>query len=69
MLVGSILVPILIGGVISLVFDIVKSAVYYIVIVSIILPFINIFVTLTAAKEIARFFGSEVSFTSFVKLI
>ncbi|HIH22244.1 TPA: hypothetical protein HA238_00785 [Candidatus Micrarchaeota archaeon] len=69
MLVGSIAVPILIGGVISLVFDIVKSAVYYIVIVSIILPFINIFVTLTAAKEIARFFGSEVSFTSFVKLI
>lgn len=38
-------------------------------IVSIILPLINISVTLTAAKDISRFLGSEISFASLVSLI
>ncbi|MBI2079648.1 hypothetical protein HYT84_02695, partial [Candidatus Micrarchaeota archaeon] len=66
---GSALVPFLMGLVISLVLEIIKNAVYYIVIISLLLPFINIFLTLTSARESAKFFNIDVNFASFVSLI
>ena len=41
----------------------------FLLIISIILPLVNITVTLTAAKDISRFLGSEISFASLVSLI
>ena len=66
---GSVIMPVIMGAMIGIVFELVKTAVYYIVIVSILMPFINIFITLTAARETSRAFGSEINFGSFVKLI
>jgi len=37
--------------------------------VSLLMSFFNIFITLTAAREISRALGSDVNFGSFVKLI
>jgi hypothetical protein len=69
MTLGSVIMPFLIGVAIPITFAIVKNAIYYVVIISMVLPFINIFLTLTAAKETARAFGSEASFAGFVKVI
>jgi len=66
---GSVIMPFLMGYMVSLAFELVKNAVFYIVIISLLLPFFNIFITLTAAREISRALGSDVNFSSFVKLI
>lgn len=68
-LMAGVFMPFFLGGALSLAFELIRSAVYYIVIMSIFLPFINIFVTLTAAKEIAAFFRVDVNFMSFLKII
>lgn len=66
---GSVIMPFLMGYMVSLSFELVSNAIYYVVIVSILMPFFNIFITLTAAREISRALGSDVNFGSFVKLI
>ncbi len=66
---GSVIMPFLMGYMVSLSFELVKNAVYYVIIVSLLMPFFNIFITLTAAREISRALGSDVNFGSFVKLI
>jgi hypothetical protein len=68
-LMAGVFVPFFLGGALSLAFELIRNAVYYIVIISVFLPFLNIFVTLTAAKEIAKFFNVDVNFMSFLKLI
>jgi hypothetical protein len=68
-LMAGVFMPFFLGGALNLAFELVRSAVYYIVIISIFLPFINIFVTLTAAKEIAGFFRVDVNFMSFLRII
>jgi len=68
-LMAGVFMPFFLGSALSLAFELVRSAVYYIVIMSIFLPFLNIFVTLTAAKEIANFFRVDVNFMSFLKII
>jgi hypothetical protein len=69
MLMGGIMVPILIGTALSVCFELVKGAVYYIVIMGLLMPVFNIFITLTVARETARFFGVEVNLMSFLKII
>ena len=69
LLMGGVFIPFFLGGAITLAFELVKGAVYYIVIMSLLLPFVNIFVTLTAAKEIAKFFNVDVNFMAFLKII
>ena len=68
-LLAGVFVPFFLGGALSLAFELVRSAVYYIVIMSLLLPFINIFVTLTVAKEMANFSRVDVNFLSFLKII
>lgn len=68
-LMAGVFMPFFLGTALTLAFELVRSAVYYIVIMSVLLPFLNIFVTLTAAKEIANFFRVDVSFMSFLKII
>ncbi|MEW6721802.1 MAG: hypothetical protein AB1324_00915 [Candidatus Micrarchaeota archaeon] len=68
-LVGGVLFPFFIGGALNVAFELIRTSVYYIVIMSLFMPFINIFVTLTAAKEIANFFRVDVNFMSFLKII
>lgn len=69
MLGGGAILPI-IGGVIVIgAYDLMKNIVYYVVIMSILLPFFTIFVTLTVAKEIAKAGGVDVNYMSFLKII
>ncbi|MBN1169813.1 hypothetical protein JXA56_02220 [Candidatus Micrarchaeota archaeon] len=68
-LLAGVFVPFFLGGALSLVFELIRSAVYYIVIMSLLLPFLNIFITLTAAKEMANFSRVDVNFLSFLKII
>src|SRR3989338_7239038 len=46
--------PVFVEAGLTLVFELVKAAVYYIVILSLFMPFLNIFVTLTVAKEFGK---------------
>jgi hypothetical protein len=68
-LMAGVFIPFFLGGALSLAFELIRGAVYYIVIISLLLPFLNIFVTLTAAKEIASFVRVDVNFMSFLKII
>lgn len=68
-LTAGVFMPFFLGGALNLLFELIKSVVYYIVIISVLMPFINIFVTLTAAKECAKFFNVDVNFMSFLKII
>ncbi len=66
---AGVFFPFFVGMALDLAFELIRNAVYYAVIMSILLPFLNIFITLTAAREFARFFSVDVSFMSFVKVI
>ncbi len=68
-LMAGVFMPFFLGGALTVAFELIRGSVYYIVIMSIFLPFLNIFVTLTAAKEIANFFRVDVNFMSFLKII
>jgi len=68
-LMAGVFVLFFLGGALSLALELVRGSVYYIVIMSVLLPALNIFVTLTAAKETARFFNVDVNFLSFLKVI
>lgn len=69
LLMAGVFVPFFLGGALTMAFELIRGAVYYIVIMSIFLPFLNIFVTLTSAKETAEFFRADVNFMSFLKII
>ncbi len=69
MLLGGVMVPFMLNSAIPIAFALVKNAVYFIVIMGFVLPFLNIFVTLTAAREIAKAFGVDVNFMAFVRVI
>lgn len=68
-LMAGVFMPFFMGGAITIAFELIRGAIYYIVIMSIFMPFLNIFVTLTAAKETADFFRTDVNFMSFLKII
>jgi len=69
LIMGGVFIPFFLGAGLSVAFELVRGSVYYIVIMSVFLPFLNIFITLTAAKEIANFFRVDVNFMSFLKII
>ncbi|MFA5077308.1 MAG: hypothetical protein WC488_02685 [Candidatus Micrarchaeia archaeon] len=50
-------------------FDVMIDVLHLIVIFSLLLPVMNIFVTLTFAREIAKHLGSEINLSAFAKLI
>lgn len=68
-LAAGALVPFLMGAAINLSFELVRGAVYYIVIMSLIMPMINVFITMTMAREIGRFFNVDVNIMSFLRII
>ncbi|MDD5171818.1 MAG: hypothetical protein PHF60_02165, partial [Candidatus ainarchaeum sp.] len=68
-LMAGVFMPFFMGGALTVAFELIRGAIYYIVIMSIILPFLNIFITLTTAKETADFFRVDVNFMSFLKII
>ncbi|MGV8176829.1 MAG: hypothetical protein ACP5NX_03450 [Candidatus Bilamarchaeaceae archaeon] len=67
--VGGFVVPFFVGSGLNYIFAVLDSAIYYVAIVSILMPFFNVFVTLTAAKEFAKFLNVDVNFMSFLKII
>lgn len=68
-LAAGVFFPFFIGMALNIAIELIQNAIYYVVVMSLLLPFLNIFITLTAAKEIARFFSVDVSFMSFIKVI
>ncbi len=68
-LMGGVFIPYFLGGALTVAFELMRSAVYYIVIMSILLPFFNIFITLTSAREAAALSKVDVNFMSFLKII
>ncbi|MFH1520344.1 MAG: hypothetical protein ABID61_01740 [Candidatus Micrarchaeota archaeon] len=69
LLMSGVFIQFFLGSALSLAFELIKGAVYYIVIMSVFLPFLNIFITLTSAKETAEFFKADVNFFAFLRLI
>ncbi len=49
--------------------DMFADVIYTVFVLSIFLPLLNIFVTLTFARELAKYFGTEINISAFVKLI
>ncbi|MDO8554272.1 MAG: hypothetical protein Q7S22_05670 [Candidatus Micrarchaeota archaeon] len=68
-LAAGVFVPFFIGAGLTTAFELIRSAIYYIVIISILLPFINIFTTLTFAREVASWLSVDVNFMSFARWI
>ncbi len=66
---SSVLTPLLLSNILGLTFELINSVVYFVVFLGLFMPFINIFVTLIAAKEFAKFFQIDVNFFSFLKII
>jgi hypothetical protein len=66
---AGVIFPVFLGGAVTIAFELVRNAVYYIVIMSMMLPFLNIFITLTLAREWAKIFNVTVNYLSFLKII
>ncbi len=66
---AGVLFPFFLGGAVTVAFELVRSSVYYIVIMSMLIPFLNIFITLTLAREWAKIFNVTVNYLSFMKII
>jgi ABC-type Mn2+/Zn2+ transport system permease subunit len=60
----------LVGGLLAFgSLDLLLSSMFYIMIMSLFLPFLNIFISLTFARECARVFNVNVNYLSFIKII
>jgi len=68
-LMAGVFMPFFLGGALNLAFELIRNAVYYVAIMSLFLPFLNVFVTLTAARETAKVFNVDVNFMSFLKIV
>jgi hypothetical protein len=68
-LAAGVFFPFFVGMALNIAFELIRNAVYYVIIMSLLLPFLNIFVTLTAARETAKFFNVDISFMSFIKIV
>jgi hypothetical protein len=68
LLTGSLLVSTILGLMVIFVFGLFKATAFYVLIVSILMPLFNIFITFTAMKEIAAFLGTQLDFSAFEKI-
>lgn len=50
-------------------FDLYTDVIYTVFVLSIFLPLFNIFITFTFAREIAKYFGTEINIAAFAKLV
>ena len=69
LLMGGMIFPFFFGGAVSIALELVRTSVYYIIMMGMFLPFLNIFVTLTLAREWAKIFNVNVNYLSFLKII
>ncbi|MDD5022820.1 MAG: hypothetical protein PHU63_01500 [Candidatus ainarchaeum sp.] len=66
----SLLIPLLIVAMIDAVFIFLKEAIFLFFIMSLMLPFFSIMITLTAVKEISKtFFGVDINLSSLIRVI
>lgn len=66
---GSIMASLLIEAAIFFMFAVFKASLFYIVIVSVLMPLFNIFITLTLIREIAAALGTEIDLSALEKII
>lgn len=69
LLAGGVIFPFFLGSAVTIAFELIRTSVYYIVLMGMVLPFLNIFATLTLARELAKIFNVSVNFLSFLKII
>ncbi len=60
---------ILLSWLVTVFFDLYADVIYTVFVLSIFLPLLNIFVTFTFARELAKYFGTEINIAAFTKLI
>ncbi|GEM_PF-1792454 len=66
---GSIIATTLLEALIFFLYAVFKASVFYIVIVSILMPLFNIFITLTAIKDMAAALGTDIDLSALEKII
>ncbi len=66
---GGAIVPVIGNIAILALYDLFKNVAYYVIIMSLVMPFFTIFITLTAAREWAKAAGVDVNYMSFLKII
>jgi len=66
---GGAVIPIIGNIAILAVYDLFKNVTYYVVMMSLLMPFFIIFTTLTVAREWAKAIGVDVNYMSFLKII
>ena len=66
---GTTLGSIFIVSAVMIFLETIKDIIYTVFILSFFLGLVNVFVTLTFAKELARFLGTEINVSAFIKLI
>lgn len=66
---GAAIVPVIGNIAILALYDLFKNIVYYVIIMSLVMPFFTIFITLTVATEWAKAAGVGVNYMSFLKII
>ncbi len=69
LLTGSLFASFMVGGVIFFTMSMLKAAAFYILVVSIIMPLFNLFITLTVIKELAQFMGTGIDLSAFERLL
>lgn len=66
---GTLIGPLFIASAIAILLQTLVDTVYTVFILSFFLGLVNVFVTLTFAKELARFLGTEINVSAFIKLL
>lgn len=66
---GTFLGMAFLSQLVTLIFDLYADVLYTVFVLSIFLPLLNVFVTLTFAREISKYLGTEINISAFVKLI
>ena len=69
LLTGSLPGTLLIGFVIFFTGSMLKAASFYVVVVSVLMPLFNLFITLTVIRELAGFMGTTIDLSAFEKLL
>ena len=67
-LTGSITSTIIISFAIIFTLSLIKTTVFYVLIASILVPLFNVFITLTAIKELVKLLGTDIDLSAFEKL-
>ncbi|MFH0927353.1 MAG: hypothetical protein V1822_02125 [Candidatus Micrarchaeota archaeon] len=68
LLTGSFVSSFIFGFLVMFVLSILSTSLFYVIVVSILMPLFNIFITLAVIKEITKYLGTEIDLSAFEKI-